>query len=346
MNRHDVFPGFAAIALLSIVLWAPLACAADEKPIVPGPWTYGATAGLNLSQSSFSRNWVGGDKGSMVWVLNSDLKAERQFTQKFNLLNVLQLAYGQTARQVADPANPGEQVWDSPDKTTDLIAFESTGRFTLESVVDPYVALRLDSQFLDQSSPIGTIQFNPIKLKESAGVARVLQKTEDSEAITRLGLGFRQTYGKSFVDAVTMEKASFSSNDGGIEWQTSVTRPVLDKKVLYKGTLLVFQPVFYSKSNALETFDAAALAANPAREAVSDFWKAPDVNFQNTFTARITEYLAVNLFVQLLYDKFDSAANVDNALPLPALTAEIDRNVRKAGQYKQTLSLGLTYSLF
>jgi hypothetical protein len=211
--------------------------------------------------------------------------------------------------------------------------------------VDPYVSLRLDSQFLDQSSPLGDIKFNPVKLTESAGIARLLRKTADSEAITRLGFGFRQTLASSIVPS-TLEKESFTTNDGGLEWQTSVTQPILEKKVLYRGQLLVFQPVFYSKSSALEDFDALALAANPGRESVADFWKTPEVNFQNTFTAAITKSLSVGLEAVLVYDKFNSAANVDPSRPIADQIPEIDRNVRKAGQFKEVLAVGFTYRLF
>ncbi|MBI5167936.1 MAG: DUF3078 domain-containing protein [Candidatus Eisenbacteria bacterium] len=327
----------------SLLLVATSAYADTPRPAEPGPWKLGAVAGLNVSQSSFSSNWAGGDRGSIVWVLNSDVNAERQFSKSFNLANRLQLAYGQTSRQTANAA--GDLVWDTPDKTTDLIAFESTGRFTLDRWADPYAALRMDSQFEDQSSPLGVVRFNPVKLKETGGIARLLFKSEDSEGLMRLGLGFRQTIARS-IDAVTLEKQGFTSNDGGLEWQTNITRPVLEKKVLYKGQLLVFVPVFYSKAGALDQFDAAALAAFPGREAVADFWRAPDVSFQNNFSAAITKYLSVNLYAQLVYDKFDSAANVDPSKPLAEQVAEVDRNVRKAGQFKETLSLGLTYRLF
>lgn len=334
----------ARLMLLSFtLLYAAPAVAASAKSTEPGPWKFGAIAGLNLSQSSFSSNWSGGDHGSIVWTLNSDLTAARQFNRSFHLSNLLQLAYGQTAQQVPD-AN-GNLNWDTPDKTTDLIAWETVGRFTLHRFVDPYLSLGLDSQFRDQSSPLGEIAFNPIKLKESAGIARVLKKTEDAELLTRLGVGLRQTLGRSFVPS-TLQEVRFTSNDGGLEWQTNVKQPVLDKKVLYKGQLLVFVPVFYSKSGVLDQFDAQALAAFPGRERVADFWKAPDVSFQNTFTAGITKTLSVNLYAQLVYDKFDSKAGLDASRPLADQLTEIDRNVRKAGQFKETLSLGLSYRLF
>lgn len=332
---------------IALLLFAAAPALADApKPAEPGPWKLGEVLALNLSQSSFSSNWAGGDKGSIVWVLNSTTTAERQFTRRFNSSNSLALAYGQTSRQLADPAAPGERVWDSPDKTTDQILFESVGRFTMDAYVDPYFAIRAESQFQDQSNPLGTLQVNPIRLKETAGIARVLEKTEDREAITRLGFGFRQTLGRTLTSASPKTTKSYSSNDGGFEWQTNVKRPVLEKKVLWTASLLVFQPVFYSRSAALKDFDREALAAFPGRESVEDFWLATDVNLQSTWSAQITKGIGVNLFAQWIYDKFDAAANVDNAQPLAARIAEVDRNTRKAGQFKQTLALALTYRMF
>jgi hypothetical protein len=121
---------------------------------------------------------------------------------------------------------------------------------------------------------------------------------------------------------------------------------MLEKKVIYRGSLLVFMPVFYSKSDDLKTFDQAAIAADPTRGPVAGYWKDPDVNFMNTFTASITSHLAVGLVAQLVYDKFDTAANVDNTLPPSVLVPEIDKNVRKVGQFKQTLNVALKYQLF
>jgi hypothetical protein len=339
-------------AVLLFALAAPAARAEDKKPPEPGPWAFDAVAALNLAQSSFSSNWKGGDKGTIVWVLGGELTAQRQFSRRYHMQNVLKAAYGQTAKQQRDPADAARLVWDPPDKTTDLLAFESNSRWTLEAFVDPYLSVGAETQFQDESSPIGIIRFNPIKVKESAGAARVLKKTEDTEWITRLGFGFRQTFAQAFTDPVTEAKRSFTTNDGGFEWQTTATQPLFEKKVLYKGRLLVFQPVFFSKSGDLETMDAAVVAAyeaaNPGqtRESVKDFWRATDIDLQNTFTAQITKLLAVNLFAQFTYDKFDAAANVDPSLAFGPALAELDRNTRKAGQFKQTLALALTYTLF
>jgi len=340
-----------ALVLTAICVLLPAAAWAEEKadekkPITPGPWNVGATIGANLAQSAFSSNWAGGDKGSFVWVVRSDLTAERQFNMKVNWANSLQLAYGQTSRQVADANNPKESVWDAPDKTTDLVQLESAARFTLQKFVDPYVAFRLDSQFIDQTSPLGKIALNPVRLKETAGVARIIEKTEDREFITRVGFGFRQIMNRAFVDSTADETETNWSNDGGFEWQTDMTRPLFEKRVVYKGKLLVYLPVFYSKSGDLDDFDAAARAFDPTREEVGNFWQSPDVNFQNAFTAKITKYLNVDLYLQWVYDRYDEATPVDLTLEPEALIAQVDRGIRRAGQFKQVLSLGLSFVLF
>ena len=103
-----------AIILLAALVLAPAAHAEPPKPAEPGPWKFGALTSFNLAQSSFSTNWKGGDKGSIVWVLGADLAAERQFSPRYNLQNTLRAAYGQTTRQTADPADARHYVWIPP----------------------------------------------------------------------------------------------------------------------------------------------------------------------------------------------------------------------------------------
>lgn len=301
------------------------------------PWKMGALLTLNISQSAFSNNWAGGDEGSLNWVLKSDLTAERQMSRRFHWSNQLQLAYGQTSKQNTDDS--GKRAWNVPDKTTDLIQFESLGRITLDSWADPYFGLRLDSQFLDQSDPVGTLKFNPVRLKESVGLAHVFEKTDDRELISRLGLGLRQNIARQFTDMTGDNTESFTTNDGGFEWQTDATWPLAGEKIQYKGQLLVFLPVFYSQKSDLEDYDARF----PLREQVADYWKFPDVNFQNTFDAKVTEWLSMNLYLQWVYDKFDAATDVDLSLADADLIQQVEAGVRKSGQFKQTLALALSY---
>lgn len=331
--------------LVFVSLATPAAAPAQKSaPREAGPWKYTAVLNANLSQSSFSSNWAGGDKGSIVWVLGANSTAERQFNPSFNLLTTLQLAYGQTSKQADDGA--GGRVWDTPAKTTDQVVLESVGRWTTTAFVDPYLSLRGETQFEDQSNPLGTLRFNPVKIKESAGIARVLARSEDAETITRLGFGFRQAMGRTFVAGAPVTLRRYSTNDGGFEWQTTVKQPVLEKRVLWTGSLLVFQPLFFSGSGRLEAFDAEARAADPSHEDVAGFWRATDVSAQSTFSAQVTKSIGVELFAQWVYDKFDNATNVDPAQPLAVRAAEVRRSIRKAGQFKETLALTLKYRLF
>jgi hypothetical protein len=342
----------AGLVTAAVLVFAGAAFAQEPDPNTPGPWKFTSSVGLNLSQSTFTSNWAGGDLGSLVWVLSTQSSAERQFSTSFNWTNKLNLSFGQTSQQQRDPAT-NELRWDSPDKSSDLIFLESLGRWTLGGFADPYAALSVESQFHDQTDPRGSINFNPIKVKGSAGLAKLLYKTENSEALTRVGVAARQIFGKSFTDPLGLNQTSYTSNDVGVEWQTDVTQPMFEKKVVYKGSLLFYQPVTYSNADALETVDATLRAADPTRESIADFWQAIDINLRNDFAGQITKSIGVNLALQFVYDKFDAAALVDPALaasPDPAVrasyAAQIDKNVRKAGQFREVFSLAITYQLF
>ena len=319
-------------AVVAVVLaTSPLRSFAAE-PTPPGPWKFTSIATLNFTQSAFTANWYGGDTGSLLWVLGTDSNAERQFSEDFNLSNHLVLAYGQSASQARDPVNPEHITWDAPEKSNDRIDFESVGRWTEGWFADPYASFGVTSQFEDAASdPFGTrtIAFSPVRLDEAIGLARVIQKTDDREAIARLGFGLRQTFAKTYLSPLTDDLTSSHATDGGVEFQLNATQPMLGKTVLYKGELRLFQSVFYSNDDEL----AATLPS------AADYWKTIDVNFQNGFTGSINKWLGVTLTAQFLYDKFDSAANTSDL-------ADVQRKIRKAGQFKETFALTLSYKLF
>jgi hypothetical protein len=347
---------FAAV-LLSATLASPAAAqftpgTAPEAPKKPAPsdslantWKLQGTTRLNLSQSAYSANWMGGDQGNWVWVARFDGRAERQVNPSFNTLTTLVLAYGQTSRQQVDAA--GQRVWDTPDKTTDQVELESVARFSLGRFADPYGALRMDTQFLDQSQPTGTLTLTPIRVKLSAGLARVLVKDADREVISRLGFGGRVTTGTVFSEAPPSTRTEgYTNTDAGFEWVTTAHAPLLNKRVVYKGTLGFFLPVAYSQANALKDYDEIAAGLDPGHEPIADYWRTTDINFENDFIAKITENLGVELMAQVVYNKFDSTGNVDTSLPTDVLISQTQRNVRLAGQFRQTLALSLSYRLF
>ncbi|HER44120.1 MAG TPA: DUF3078 domain-containing protein [Candidatus Eisenbacteria bacterium] len=270
------------------------------------PWKLEADVNLTLNQNAYSDNWVGGEAGSISWALNSNWLAERQLNAKLHSKSTLKLLFGQTHMQDVETDD-----WAKPVKSTDLIDLESVLRFTLGAFVDPYAGVRVESQFLDQSDPGLDRYVNPVKFTESAGIAKVFIKEEKREWSARLGAGVRQYLNRDVLNIVTDERETLTSNDGGLVFDSEFKTPLASDRISLQSKLTVFKAFIYSEKDEI--------AGLPNE----DYWKAPDVNWENIFTAGITEHLMVNLYIQLLYDK------------------EIDL----AGRFKQTLALGVTYKL-
>lgn len=277
------------------------------SPVTAEPWAVSADANLMLTQNAYSDNWVGGEAGAISWTFNSNSLAERQLHAKVHSKNTHKLSFGQTHNQDKET-----KKWAKPVKSTDLIDLESVLRFTLGAFVDPFAAGRVETQFLDASDPKKSRFLNPITFTESFGIAKVLIKEEKREWTARLGAGFRQHVNRDvLVDTLANKRETQTSSDGGLVFVTDFRTPLARERISYTSKLTVFQALFYSESDKLKG------------QPNEDYWKSPDVNWENIFTASITKYLMVNLYIQLLYDK------------------EIDLK----GRFKQTLSLGLTYKL-
>ena len=92
--------------------------------------------------------------------------------------------------------------------------------------------------------------------------------------------------------------------------------------------------------------DRRAIEMDPGREEVQDFWRVPDVDFQNQLTAQVTKVINVSLIAHMVYDKFDANTNVDLSRETGDLEAVVDASVRKSVQWRQVLALGLTWSVF
>ena len=337
---------FASLLLCPTIVNAETFAHEDENwPPPPGPWSTSAVVSVNLAQSAFSDNWSGGDRGAISWLAKGDVRARRQTADWFHWANQLQLSYGQTSRQVEDPDGSGDIIWSEPEKSTDQILAESVGIFTNGWAVDPYASVRLDSQFLDASDAKRTRFFNPVTLLESIGVARRFARAEEKETFWRVGFGLRQNISRSFVDAISDDTETEISNQGGLEISNDTIWRLAEDRVLYTGKLLIYFPFFYDKSSDLEDFDAAALAFDANREEVGDFWKSPNIDFQNTFSSELTSWLAVNLYLRLVYEKYDASTAVNLDKPIEELIPVVDAGIRKGGQFQQTLGIGMTFAL-
>ncbi|MDD3051243.1 MAG: DUF3078 domain-containing protein [Candidatus Cloacimonetes bacterium] len=262
-------------------------------------WEIKADMSLLFNQNAYSDNWDGTESGSINWTMNFNGLAQKQLTPIMHNKNTLKLAFGQTHSQDKETKD-----WARPEKSTDLIDFESMLRFTLGSYVDPFAAFRWESQFYDNSVPGDTKIINPMTFTESFGIAKIF-KQASWELSTRLGAAFKQ-----FDD--TREDGFIDKNDGGIEFVGEYRTAILDNQVSFLSKLILYKALYNSNSDDLEGTEE------------EDYWKETDVTWENVFSTNIAKYLTVNLTTKLIYDKETSLK----------------------GQFKETLSLGLTYQLF
>lgn len=260
-------------------------------------WKLFAKTGLALTQSSLSDNWSGSETGSIAWTWTFLGEAERQVHPKALWSNTLNTAFGQMHQY-----DRTVDRWERAVKSTDKIRFDSVVRFTLGAWVDPYLAGYFKSQFYDERAGYDDEPLNPALFSESGGVARAILEEEGRKLVTRVGIAFRQRR-----DAYGPEKEW--SNDGGVEWVTDWRFATEGERTVYLSKLTVYRALYFSESDETE--------GTP----MGEYWESPDVDWENTLTNRLTEYLSLDLYFELVYDK------------------QID----KAGQYKQTLGVGLAY---
>jgi len=341
MNRK--FPGALALVLGAVIAApAATALAQDEEEAPPmGVWQREVKLGLNILQSSYSQNWNGGDKGSVVWNGSLDARFENQFDERNNWRNTLKLAYGQTHDQ--ERAEDGSLYWKRPDKTDDIIDFESLYRRTLPAGWDPYASLGFKSMFEDRNDPLGRIiNFNPLTFKASVGIFRKFIDQEKRQFSARVGLaGIRNRRAFFTADAPATDTRSETSNELAAEAIVEYKVGALDARVDWESKLTLTQPFVYSGKSGFEDGFNSVL---PVPDDIASYTTTLDVDWENTFTANITKVISVKLFVRWVYDKYDNTVKpvVENG----DLVNETDVQgaIRKAGQFKQTLALGFGYT--
>ncbi|MCK5051407.1 MAG: DUF3078 domain-containing protein [Candidatus Cloacimonetes bacterium] len=245
-------------------------------------WNTAADISITMNQNAYSDNWTGEEKGSISWVFNANFLAEKQLTAKVHNKNTLKLAFGQTHNQMLDEM--GEKYWAKPDKSTDLVDFESMFRFTLGAFVDPFASFREESQFLDESGE-ETKTFNPNTTTETFGIAKVFIKDDTQELSTRLGAAFKQYFDSNLDD---------NTNDGGMEFVGIYTKPFKENMIKYSTNLNLYKPIVYSESESLEGTE------------YEDDWKQVRMNWQHDVDISLTSLINLKLYVQFLYSKMQS----------------------------------------
>lgn len=269
-----------------------------------GDWEKTADLGLELNQAYYSDNWAGGETGSLSWTARANITANKEFTEEWINNNTIKLAFGQTYTQDKETDD-----WGSPEKAVDNIDIESVIRYITGGFVDPYGAIRFESQFYDNRIEGDELYINPMLVTESVGASKTIFKEEKSELRTRVGAAVRQNIDRhrDELDGELDETII----DAGAEWVTDYNVTFAEDKMKFESKLSVYQALYNSEEdNYVPPTD--------------DYWKATDVNWENSLSVAVAKYVQVALYTQLLYDK------------------EIDRT----GRFKQNLALGLTYKLF
>jgi len=327
----------AVLVLVAVVV--PAIAQEDEKPI--GVWQHKFELALNLLQSTYSQNWNGGDKGSVVWAGSFKAELEKRYNEAATWRNKLNLAYGQTHKQERDA---GGLYWTKPDKTDDIIDFESLLRWSHASGWGPFVAFNFKSMFDDRSDPENrSLQFNPMSFEPSAGIARKFVDTEERKLLGRVGVAYIYNSRRFFLNvAPSTETQRAGSSELAATAVIEYKVGALDKRVDWESRLALLLPFLYTGKSVFE--DGFTTTGWIPPDDIAGYTTTLDVDWENTFTANITSVISVKLFLRWVYDKYDNTVTpvVENGILVNEVDVELA--IRKAGQFKQTMALAFGYT--
>lgn len=245
-------------------------------------WKLDSDMSVTISQSAFSDNWSGTELSNITWVANSTSTAERQLMDWLQNKNTLKLAFGQTHNQKTGA--DAKKYWESPEKSTDKIDLESMLRFTMHSWVDPFVAGRFESQFMDLSQG-NTRIVNPMLFTETAGVIRSFIDEENQLLTARLGAAFREKINRDVLTPTGKETQT--TVDGGLEMVSEYTQKLqVPLNMDIRSRLQLYQALFNSKSDDL-----------------NEDWKSLDMVWENIVSTKLFGMVSANLIFELRYDK-------------------------------------------
>jgi hypothetical protein len=254
-----------------------------EKP--DWSWKYSLSTGINANQSTYSGNWDGNEKGSLIWTFFVIGQLEKQLSLKANTRTSFNFSFGQTHNQ-----DNLSRYWQTPSPSTDRIDIESLFRFTLGKFVDPFVSGRFQSAFLD-SRDTTDFYVNPIHYTESMGISKALIKTETKELLLRTGFALRQNADRN--DNLVVDGKNWS-NDGGLELVADIKTPFFSSKIQHTARVSLYQALFSSDQDNVSVDN--------------DYWRQADIDIESVLTSSITKYLSVRLDVWWRYDREVSGA--------------------------------------
>ncbi len=270
--------------MLTVMLFGMVA-AQDEAATV---WTKSVQGGLNLTQTGFD-NWAAGGENAFAWQTNLNYSFVQDM-EKFNWSNTGKFLYGATKTGDVEMR-----------KSADEIKLESVLTYKMGSKINPYIAITGETQFAagydystDSSFQISAFM-DPGYFRESLGAGYNVNEMIG----TRMGLSFKQTitsdYPAPYADDATTSEIETLRSEFGAESVTDLSYSISDNST-YASKLELF-----SAFSALDEID---------------------VNWDNTITVKVSEYINMNVNFKLVYDK--------------------DISVKR--QIKQSMAFGLNYT--
>ncbi len=280
---------FRFIILITVLVVLGNSVFAQEEEIKPEyGWKKEVVGNLNFTQNKFD-NWKQGGEDSWSWQLDVNAKFEND-QENYNWANTGKFSFGQT--KVGDASSR---------KAADELKLESVYSHKIGLHLNPFFAVTAKTQiskgynYTDSSKIAVSNILDPGYFTQSIGFGYKPNETIK----TRFGAALKETISDEYKyadDPETTPKIEKTKIEYGAE---SVT----DLEVKISEHIL-----FISK---LEMFSNL--------EAINEV----DINWDNVFSAKISEYLNVSFNFNLFYD----------------------RDIDKSRQIKQTLAVGLSYSL-
>ena len=273
-------------ATLVLTFLVPVLLLAQDK--APSTWKKSVKGGLNMTQTGYD-NWSAGGENAFAWQMNLNYS----FVQ-----NLEKTTWSNTGKFLYGGTKTGENEMR---KSADEIKMESVLTYKLGSKVNPFVAVTGETQFdagydysTDSSFQISAF-LDPGYFRESIGAGYVVNENVG----TRLGLSFKQTvtsdYPSPYADDPTTLEVETLRSEVGAESVTDITVDVSDV-TSYVSKLELF--------SAFSTF------------------KDVDVNWDNTLTVKVSEYININVNFKMVYDK----------------------DISEKRQIKQSMAFGVNYT--
>ncbi len=275
-------------ALLAIPILLGLVAMLSGEEALDGHWKKAVVGGVNMTQTGFD-NWIAGGESAYAWQVNLTFKFI-QDRAKSTWSTSGKMSYGATKTGDADMR-----------KSVDEIKLESVLTYKLGSSLNPFAALTTETQFSQgydyTTDPALSISgyLDPGYFRESLGVGYAVRQGVD----TRAGLALKQTiaqeYPETYTDDITTDELETFKIEAGAESVTDINFNISETSQ-YVSKLELF--------TAFKAIDET------------------DINWDNTVSVKVTQFVNMSINVKVIYDKDLSAKR----------------------QIKQSMALGLNYT--